>query len=157
MSTASFPLPNPSSSSSLGNAPSRPTGRASSAAAPHFGPILLRLTLGLLVLPHSFDKLAAMGALADHIAMPFALVCLALETELVGGVLVLTSRALAPLGAAAIGAVMASTILLPHWDPSFAAWLEQTPGEGVEVHVIALVLALLVLVSHLRVFARSRP
>jgi hypothetical protein len=158
MSSASIPLPNPSSSSSLGNPPSTSPQprRASLAVAPHFGPILLRLTLGLLVLPHSFDKLAAMGALADHIALPFSLVCLALETELVGGVLVLASRTMAPLGAAAIAVVMAGTLLLPHCDPSFAAWLEETPGEGVEFHVIALAVALLFLVSNLRVLARRR-
>ena len=119
------------------------------------GPALLRVTLGLVLLPHGLQKTlgwfggygfqGTMGWLTGTLGAPWILALLAILAESVGAVLLLVGLG-TRVAALGIGAVMAVATTV-HWSNGFFMnWSGQQAGEGFEFHLLALgiVAALLV-------------
>lgn len=118
-------------------------------------PLFLRLSLGVMALPHGLQKTfgwfgghgftGTMGYLTEHVGAPWILALLAILAESVGSVLLLLGfgTRVAALGLGGVMAVAAS-LHLPHG--FFMNWFGNQAGEGVEFHLLALgiVAALLV-------------
>ena len=121
-----------------------------------FAPLFLRLSLGIMILPHGLQKTlgwfggygfqGTMGYLTNTIGAPWIFALLAILAESVGGVMLLAGvgTRVAALG---VGSVMVVAALQHRSNGFFMNWFGNQKGEGVEFHLLALglVLALLVL------------
>ncbi len=121
-----------------------------------FAPTLLRLALGIMILPHGLQKTldwfggygfkGTMGYLTGTVGAPWIFAALAILAESVGG-LMLIAGAGTRLAAIGVGGVMV-VAATQHWaNGFFMNWFGNQKGEGVEFHLLALgiVLALLLL------------
>jgi putative oxidoreductase len=110
-------------------------------------PLLLRLALGVMILPHGLQKTVGwfggygfngtMGYLTGTVGAPWLLALLAILAESVGGVMLLLGLG-TRLAALGIGGVMAVAASL-HWQHGFFMnWFGQQAGEGIEFHLLAL-------------------
>jgi putative oxidoreductase len=120
-------------------------------------PLVARLALGLVMFPHGAQKAlgwfggygfsGTMGFFTGSMHIPALLAFLAIAAEFAGSialVLGLFSR-VAALG---IGTNMIVAILTVHGaNGFFMNWMGTQKGEGIEYHILALGLALIVLVS----------
>ncbi len=121
-----------------------------------FAPLFLRLSLGLMILPHGLQKTlgwfggcgfnGTMGYLTNTVGAPWIFALLAILAESVGGLMLLAGvgTRIAALG---VGGVMLVAATM-HWSNGFFMnWFGNQKGEGVEFHLLALgiVAALLVL------------
>lgn len=119
---------------------------------PDVSAFLLRLTLGLVILPHGAQKLlgwfggygwsGTLGFFTDALGIPMLLGALVILVESVGALGLLLgflTRAVA-LGIAAIMAAAAALVHGPNG--FFMNWAGTQKGEGFEFHVLALGLAL---------------
>ena len=116
---------------------------------------VLRLALGLMILPHGLQKTlgwfggygfkGSMGYLTDTVGAPWLLALLAILAESVGGLMLLAGfgTRVAALG---VGGVMLVAATM-HWSNGFFMnWFGQQKGEGVEFHLLALGIAAALLV-----------
>jgi putative oxidoreductase len=111
---------------------------------------VLRLALGLMILPHGLQKTlgwfggygfkGTMGYLTDTVGAPWIFALLAILAESVGGLMLLAGfgTRVAALG---VGGVMLVAAAM-HWSNGFFMnWFGQQKGEGVEFHLLALGIA----------------
>jgi putative oxidoreductase len=112
-----------------------------------FGPTVLRLALGLMILPHGLQKTigafggygfkGTMGYLTGTVGAPWIFALLAILAESVGGVMLLAGfgTRLAALGVGGVMVVAAAQ----HWPNGFFMnWFGNQKGEGIEFHLLAL-------------------
>ncbi len=126
------------------------------ATSDSFAPLFLRLSLGIMILPHGLQKTlgwfggygfqGTMGYLTNTVGAPWIFALLAILAESVGGVMLLAGvgTRVAALG---VGGVMVVAALQHRSNGFFMNWFGNQKGEGIEFHLLALgmVLALLVL------------
>jgi putative oxidoreductase len=116
-----------------------------------------RLTLGLVMLPHSLQKIlgwfggqgfsGTYQAFTTHIGLPGVLAFLAIIGEFFGA-LALIVGVLTRAGAAAIIIVMLGAIATVHAPNGFFMnWMGQKAGEGFEYHLLAIGLGLVCLLA----------
>ncbi|MDI1248847.1 MAG: DoxX family protein [Lacunisphaera sp.] len=111
---------------------------------------VLRLALGLMILPHGLQKTlgwfggygfkGSMGYLTDTVGAPWIFALLAILAESVGGLMLLAGfgTRIAALG---VGSVMLVAATM-HWSNGFFMnWFGQQKGEGIEFHLLALGIA----------------
>lgn len=116
---------------------------------------VLRLALGLMILPHGLQKTlgwfggygfkGSMGYLSESVGAPWIFALLAILAESVGGLMLLAgfgTRA-AALGVGGVMLVAATQ----HWSNGFFMnWFGNQKGEGVEFHLLALGIAVALLI-----------
>lgn len=118
-------------------------------------PLILRLTLGLVILPHGAQKLlgwfggygfsATMKAMTEQ-GLPAAIVFLVIMAESFGALGLITGF-LTRFSAFGIGLVMLGAAGMVHSKFGFFMnWFGQQQGEGFEYHLLALGLALALLI-----------
>jgi putative oxidoreductase len=112
-----------------------------------FAPTLLRLALGIMILPHGLQKTlgwfggygfkGSMGYLTGTIGAPWIFALLAILAETVGAVMLITGfgTRLAALG---VGGVMVVAALTHRSNGFFMNWAGNQKGEGIEFHLLAL-------------------
>lgn len=117
---------------------------------------VLRLTLGIMILPHGLQKTigafggygfkGTMGYLTGTVGAPWIFALLAILAESVGG-LMLIAGAGTRLAALGVGGVMLVAATQHRANGFFMNWTGQQKGEGFEFHLLALgiVVALLIL------------
>ena len=121
-----------------------------------FAATVLRLALGLMILPHGLQKTlgwfggygfkGTMGYLTVQVGAPWGFALLAILAESVGGLMLLAGFG-TRLSALGVGGVML-VAATQHWPNGFFMnWFGGQKGEGVEFHLLALgmVVALLLL------------
>jgi putative oxidoreductase len=112
-----------------------------------FAPTVLRLVLGIMILPHGLQKTlgwfggygftGTMGYLTTQVGAPWIFAFLAIMAESVGGLMLITGLGtrVAALGVGGVMVVAASQ----HWaNGFFMNWFGNQKGEGVEFHLLAL-------------------
>jgi putative oxidoreductase len=125
--------------------------RASSATA------IARITLGVVILPHGAQKLlgwfggygfeGTMQFFTVTMGLPSWLAATVIFTEFFGG-LALIAGAAARVAALGVGSIMVSAMLMVHKSHGFFAnWEGNQAGEGIEFHLLAVALALVVLIN----------
>lgn len=121
-----------------------------------FTPLLLRLTLGLVFLPHGLQKTLGMfggygfsgtyGFFTDKMGMPGVVALLVILAESLGALGLIVGFA-TRLGALGIAAVMSGAIIMAHWQNGFFMnWSGKQAGEGFEYHLLALGIAIVLLI-----------
>lgn len=118
-------------------------------------PLFLRLSLGLMILPHGLQKTlgwfggygfkGTMGWLTGTVGAPWIFALLAILAESVGGLMLITGvgTRVAALGIGAVMVVAATT----HWSNGFFMnWFGNQKGEGVEFHLLAIGIAVALLI-----------
>ncbi len=117
---------------------------------------LLRLALGLVILPHGLQKVfgwfgggglaGTAGFFEQGLGVPVILASLVIAAEFLGALGLITGF-LSRVSAAGIGMVMIGAVYLVHWNVGFFMnWSGGQSGEGFEYHILALALALAVVV-----------
>jgi putative oxidoreductase len=114
-------------------------------------PLILRVGLGAVMLPHGIQKLVPLGGAGGfegtmafftdvmHIPSPLALLVIAIE---VLGSAALVAGLLTRVAAAGIGAVMVGAALMVHAPNGFFMnWFGNQKGEGLEYAVLMIVMA----------------
>jgi putative oxidoreductase len=120
-------------------------------------PLIARLTLGLVMLPHGLQKVlgwfggygfsATLGAFTQQMHIPFIFALAAILTEFLGS-LALILGFVSRVSAALVGFVMLVAVLTVHFPNGFFMnWAGTQKGEGFEYHVLAIGLALVVVVA----------
>ncbi|MBZ4189239.1 DoxX family protein [Niabella beijingensis] len=114
--------------------------------------LILRLTLGLVMLPHGWQKMAHFNNTLMHLQqdyhLPWLVAVLVILTEFIAPVLLvagLASRAMALLLILLMtGAVFAGH----HWQHGFFMnWFGNQKGEGFEYHLLAIGLGIAIVLS----------
>lgn len=113
--------------------------------------LVMRLTLGCVMLPHGLQKVfglfggagleATLHAFTARMGLPAPVAVLVILAESAGalGLIVGFCTRLCALG---IGMVMAGAIVLVHWQHGlFMNWFGKQGGEGFEYHLLAIGLA----------------
>lgn len=134
-------------------------------------PAIARLTLGLVIFPHSAQKILGLfggpglaGAYAGmtHLGLPGWLAIAAITVEAMS-VICLVLGLFTRVASLGIMAIMIGAIVTVHWPNGFFMnWMGKQAGEGFEYHLLAIGLALVCLllgggiVSIDRALARSR-
>ncbi len=119
-------------------------------------PLIARLALGLVMFPHGAQKVlgwfggygftGTMGFFTGTMHIPAVFALLAITAEFVGS-LGLIFGVLSRVAAFGIGVNMLVSIFMVHLSNGFFAnWTGTQKGEGIEYHLLALGLALIVLV-----------
>ena len=119
-----------------------------------FAPTVLRLALGVMILPHGLQKTfglfgghgfkASLGYLTGTVGAPWIFALFAILAESVGGALLIAGLGtrVAALGVGAVMAVAAAQ----HWPNGFFMnWFGNQKGEGIEFHLLALGIAVALL------------
>ena len=113
---------------------------------------ILRVTLGIVILPHGAQKLfgwfggpgvgGTLGYFSANLGIPVAIGFLVIVAEFFGG-LGLIAGFLTRLSAVAVAAVMVGAVLIGGHihNGFFMNWTGQQAGEGFEFHLLALGLA----------------
>ncbi len=98
---------------------------------------VLRLALGIMILPHGLQK---------TIGAPWIFALLAILAESVGGIMLIAGAG-TRLAALGVGGVMLVAATQHRANGFFMNWTGQQKGEGIEFHLLALgiVVALLIL------------
>jgi len=119
-------------------------------------PTVLRLALGLMILPHGLQKTigwfggygfkGSMGYLTGTVGAPWIFALLAILAESVGGALLIAGLG-TRLAALGVGGVMLVAAAQHRSNGFFMNWFGNQKGEGIEFHLLALglVVALLIL------------
>jgi putative oxidoreductase len=118
-------------------------------------PLIARLTLGLVMLPHGLQKTlglfgghgfaGTMEYFTDTMGIPWIFALLAIAAESLGA-LALISGFLGRIAALGVAGVMAVAVATVHWQHGFFMnWSGAQPNEGFEYHLLALALALIVI------------
>lgn len=118
---------------------------------------ILRITLGLVMLPHGAQKLlgwfggfgfeGTMGFFTQKMGMPWIIALLIIIGESFGS-LGLLAGLLTRFSAASLAVIMLGAILLVHLPHGFFMnWFGQQQGEGYEYHLLVIGLALALLIT----------
>lgn len=110
--------------------------------------LILRLTLGLVILPHGAQKLlgwfggfgfdGTMGFFTQTLGLPWIIGFLVIIAESFGS-LGLLAGFLTRFSAASIGVIMLGAITMVHLQYGFFMnWFGRQPGEGYEYHLLVL-------------------
>lgn len=121
-----------------------------------FAPTLARLTLGLVIFPHGAQKAlgwfggygysGTMGFFTDTMHIPAVFAFLAIAAEFAGS-LALIAGLFSRVAALGIACVMIGAIATTHLPNGFFMnWTGAQKGEGIEYHLLALGLALIVMI-----------
>jgi len=121
-----------------------------------FSLLVLRLGLGIVILPHGLQKtLGLFGGygfagtysyFTEQAGLPGVVAVLVILAESLGS-LGLIFGALTRLGALGIGLVMAGAISMVHWQNGFFMnWSGKQAGEGFEYHLLAITIALVLMI-----------
>ena len=118
-------------------------------------PLFLRLSLGIMILPHGLQKTlgwfggygfkGTMGWLTGTVGAPWIFALLAILAESVGALMLLAGvgTRVAALGIGAVMVVAATT----HWSNGFFMnWFGNQKGEGIEFHLLAVGIAVALLI-----------
>jgi putative oxidoreductase len=127
------------------------------ATDPDLAPTILRVVLGLVILPHGAQKLlgwfgghgfeGTMAFLTGAAGLPWIVALLVILAESLGA-LALALGLLGRVAALGIGAVMTGAILTVHLPNGFFMnWTGQQAGEGFEYHLLALGMVLVLLIK----------
>jgi len=119
--------------------------------------LLLRLTLGIVILPHGLQKTLGLfgghgfagtyGFFTAKMGLPGVVAVLVILAESLGA-LGLIVGFLTRLGALGVAAVMGGAIAMVHWQNGFFMnWFGNQQGEGFEYHLLALGIALALLIK----------
>ena len=120
-----------------------------------FAATALRLALGIMILPHGLQKTfgwfggygfkGTMGYLTGTVGAPWIFAFLAILAESVGAVMLITGfgTRVAALG---LGGVMVVAALQHRANGFFMNWTGAQKGEGVEFHLLALVMIVALLI-----------
>lgn len=122
-----------------------------------YAPTVLRLALGIMILPHGLQKTfgwfggfgfeGTMGYLTGQIGAPWILALLAILAESVGGVLLIAGLGTRVAALGIIG-VMTVAVATVHWQHGFFMnWNANQAGEGFEFHLLAIGIALALLIQ----------
>jgi len=114
-------------------------------------PLLLRVTLAVVILPHGLQKLlgwfggygfsGTMEYFTETLGIPWTLGLAAIAAECLGAVL-LTLGLATRLAAAGVAAVLATAMLMVHSSNGFFMnWFGNQPGEGIEYFLLGLSIA----------------
>lgn len=120
-------------------------------------PLIARLVLGLVILPHGLQKLLGwfggpgfsgiMGFFTEQMHIPWIFALGAVLTESLGSLALIAGFA-SRVSAALVGIVMAVAALTVHLSNGFFMnWAGNQKGEGFEFHILAIGLALIVIVA----------
>jgi putative oxidoreductase len=122
---------------------------------PSLAPTVLRLALGVMILPHGLQKTVgwfggygftgSMGYLTGTVGAPWIFALLAILAESVGGLMLIAGLGtrVAALGVAGVMAVAAAQ----HWPNGFFMnWAGNQKGEGIEFHLLALGIAIALMI-----------
>jgi putative oxidoreductase len=127
---------------------------------------LLRLALGIVILPHGLQKAfgwfggygitGTIQGMNKFYSIPAALVLLVIAAEFLGGLGLLAGLA-SRAAAGGLAAVLAGAVALGHWRSGFFMnWSGQQAGEGFEYHILAIAIALAVMVRGSGAFSLDR-
>ncbi|WP_020675317.1 DoxX family protein [Geopsychrobacter electrodiphilus] len=119
--------------------------------------LLLRLTLGVVILPHGLQKTIGLfggygfsgtyGFLTGQMGVPGALALLVILAESLGALGLITGF-LTRLGALGVAANMIGAIAMVHWQNGFFMnWTGNQGGEGFEFHLLAIGIAVVLLIK----------
>jgi len=114
--------------------------------------LILRLTLGLVMLPHGAQKLlgwyggfgfsGTMGFFTETMHLPWLIALLVIIAEFFGSLGLLIGL-LTRFTAASIGVIMLGAIATVHWPHGFFMnWAGKQAGEGFEYHLLVLGISL---------------
>lgn len=109
---------------------------------------ILRVALGLIMLPHGLQKLlglfggfgfsGTMGFFTQKMGLPGIVAFLVIMGESVGS-LMLIAGFLTRFAALSLAIIMVGAIALVHWPVGFFMnWAGQQPGEGYEYHLLVI-------------------
>lgn len=106
-----------------------------------FAPLILRLSLGMVILPHGYQKITAFSPVMDHLTqdygLPAVIAIAVILTEFFAPLLLLTGLG-SRVAAFLIGIVMLGAIPY-HWSNGFFMnWFGYQTGEGIEFHLLAI-------------------
>jgi len=118
--------------------------------------LILRVVLGVVMLPHGAQKLlgwfggygfsATMAMFTDKMHIPAALAFLVIIGESLGS-LGLIAGFLTRVGAFGILCNMIGAVLLVHWPNGFFMnWFGKQAGEGFEYHLLAIAISVVLLI-----------
>ncbi len=119
--------------------------------------LILRLVLGLVILPHGMQKMFGafggygfsntMDYFTNQAGIPALFAFLAITAEFFGALGLITGL-LSRIAAFGISVVMVVATLTVHWSNGFFMnWNGNQPGEGFEYHLLAVGLALAVMIN----------
>jgi len=119
--------------------------------------LILRLGLGLVMLPHGLQKTLGLfggygfagtyGFFTDKMGLPGIAAVLVILAESLGAFGLIVG-ALTRLGAFGIAAVMTGAMTMVHWPNGFFMnWSGSQAGEGFEFHLLAIVIAIALLIK----------
>lgn len=121
------------------------------ATSDSLAPLFLRLSLGIMILPHGLQKTlgwfgghgfqGTMGYLTNTVGAPWVFALLAILAESVGGVMLLAGLG-TRVAALGVGAVMLVAAMQHRANGFFMNWFGNQKGEGIEFHLLAVGLAL---------------
>lgn len=113
-------------------------------------PLVLRLALGAMILPHGLQKTlgwfggygfnGTMGFLTGQAGIPWILALLAILAESVGGVMLLAGLG-TRLAAFGVGVTMVVAGMMHRTNGFFMNWTGSQKGEGWEFHLLAVAIA----------------
>ena len=118
---------------------------------------ILRLTLGLVMLPHGAQKLlgwygglgfsGTLGLLTEKMGIPLPIAFLVIVAESFGS-LALLAGFLTRFTASSLAVIMLGAILMVHLPQGFFMnWFGQLQGEGFEYHLLVIGIAVALLVT----------
>lgn len=121
-----------------------------------FGPLVARVALGAVMLPHGLQKVfglfggygftATMNAFTDKMHIPVVFAFLAIAAEFAGALGLITGL-LSRVAAFGIATVMVVAITMHSANGFFMNWMGSQKGEGIEYHLLAIGLALVVMIQ----------
>lgn len=122
-----------------------------------FSPLIARVALGLVILPHGLQKTlgwyggggfdGTMGFFTGQMGIPAVFAVLAILAESVGA-LALILGLLGRVSALGVGITMATAMLMVHVPNGFFMnWFGAQQGEGIEYFLLAMALALITVVK----------
>lgn len=121
-----------------------------------FAPTLARLTLGIVFFPHGAQKVlgwfggygfsGTYDAFTQHMHIPAVFAVLAILAEFLGSIGLIVGF-LSRIAALGIGVNMVVAIVMVHHvNGFFMNWQGNQKGEGIEYHILAIGVALIVLI-----------
>ncbi|HLR77048.1 MAG TPA: DoxX family protein [Balneolaceae bacterium] len=122
----------------------------------HISTTILRVTLGLIMLPHSLQKMfgwfggngfaGTMNYFTGFLGIPEFLAFLAIVTEFVGA-LALIAGLVTRLWAFGISILMATAMFMIHFQNGFFInWSGQQAGEGIEFHLLVIGITIVLMI-----------
>jgi putative oxidoreductase len=122
---------------------------------PSLAPTVLRLVLGIMILPHGLQKTVgwlggygftgSMGYLTGTIGAPWIFALLAILAESVGGLMLIAGLG-TRIAALGVGGVMVVAAAQHLPNGFFMNWFGNQKGEGIEFHLLALGIAVALLI-----------